>query len=93
VKTPVQPGERATVYLRAWYGKAKIKFEYEGSLTGTIIHNYPRPVNSHYIHFADLPGVLLVNNMSSSKIITQIVDVDTYGKHEMQLKIEKPDPS
>jgi hypothetical protein len=31
--------------------------------------------------------------MSNSETINQIVDVDTYGKHEMQLVIDIPDPN
>lgn len=93
VKTPVKPGERATVYLRAWYGKAKLKFVYEGSLTGDVMHNYGRQIDGHYIWFFDIPGILDANTMSNSKTISQIVDVDTYGKHEMQLVIESPNRS
>ena len=93
MKTVVKPGERATVYLRAWYGKAKMKFVYSGSLTGDVMHNYAKQVNGHYIWFSSIPGVLSANGMSNSKTITQIVDVDTYGKHEMQLVIESPNRS
>lgn len=93
VNTVVKPGERATVNLRAWYGKAKMKFVYEGHLTGDVMHNYDKQVNDHYIWFSSLPGVLSANSMSNSKTITQIIDVDTYGKHEMQLNIETPNRS
>ncbi len=93
MKTVVKPGERATVYLRAWYGKARLKFIYDGSLIGNVVHNYPKQIDGHYMWFSDIPGILEANSMSNSKTITQIVDVDTYGKHEMQLVIETPNQS
>jgi|688.fasta_scaffold1526239_1 hypothetical protein len=52
------------------------------------MHNYGKKVNGHYIWFSGLPYVLQANKMSNYQTITQIVDVDTYGKHEMQLVIE-----
>jgi len=54
------------------------------------MHNYGKKVDGHYIWFSDLPAALRANNMSTQQKITQIVNVDTYGKYEMKLVIEKP---
>jgi hypothetical protein len=66
----------------------RVKFVYEGSLAGSVLHNYGKPVNGHYIWFSGLSHVLRASNMSNSRIITQIVEVDTYGKHDTQLVIQ-----
>jgi hypothetical protein len=47
-------------------------------------------VDGHYVWFFLLPDVLYYNNMSNQKTITQVVDVDTYGKYEMELVIDPP---
>jgi hypothetical protein len=54
------------------------------------MHNYDKPVQDHYIWFSDIAGLLKANDMSNSKLIYQTIDVDTYGKHEMQLNITTP---
>jgi len=59
-------------------------------MSGNVMHNYGKKVNGHYIWFSSLPGVLQANNMSNQQRVTQIVNVDTYGKYEMKVQIDKP---
>ena len=67
-----------------------MQFTYYAHLYGNVMHNYAKQVDGHYIWFFSLPDVLYYNNMTNQKTISQIIDVDTYGKYEMQLVIEPP---
>lgn len=54
-------------------------------MSGNVMHNYGKKVNGHYIWFSSLPGVLQANKMTNQQRVTQIVNVDTYGKYEMKV--------